>query len=154
MSQMNTDFTYERKDIQNGFQLIFTASLQLINRVYQESKSFMQPLAIATKTKQDIELGIHETLANAIRHGAKEDNETLIHYSLTCDKKLLITIIVTDPGTGFDWSQVMQHAMPNLTETGRGLLILQNCFDTIEFNSQGNEITLLKQIRTEKERRI
>jgi anti-sigma regulatory factor (Ser/Thr protein kinase) len=53
--------------------------------------------------KEDaIELALHEALANAVVHGAKEDPSKVVECLVACDEERGIIIIVRDPGTGFD----------------------------------------------------
>jgi anti-sigma regulatory factor (Ser/Thr protein kinase) len=54
--------------------------------------------------------------------------------------------VIRDDGAGFD-----PECVPNPCETqldkvsGRGLLLMRTFMDSVQHNSQGNEVTLLKQ---------
>lgn len=142
--------TYNYKKMHNGFHVVFSDSLSLIDNICKDTEKFMKIHAIAKTRILDIELGVREALSNAIRHGAAKTNNTMIQYRLRYDQKQFIIVTVTDPGPGFDWNTAMKRVLPCLTESGRGIFIMQNCFDTIKFNERGNEITLLKMVHKEK----
>lgn len=95
-----------------------------------------------------IELALRETLANAIEHGSKlaaendldEELEIIIGLKIQPDK---ILIQVEDPGPGFNWEDCNLKMTPNFEEKGRGLKMINVVADKIEFNQQGNKITVV-----------
>ena len=57
-----------------------------------------------------------------------------------------VKFIVKDDGNGFDWKQ-LPSIEDNLYEShGRGISIARYCFDKVDFNEKGNEVTLFKKI--------
>ena len=135
---------FERKQITNGFQILFSASFDNINLVCSEVEEFLTNNAIQCDVFE-IEVGLREMLTNAVRHGSGNDPGKVVTFSLHCFGDSL-TVTVKDEGKGFDWQSASKH-ISNLTETsGRGMGILQNFFDTIIFNHTGNEITCVKNI--------
>lgn len=91
-------------------------------------------------------LGLREALANAILHGAREDTAKEIWLEVTITPEMA-TIIVEDPGDGFDWREQPLEPPPPDATRGRGLAILRNCFETMRFNARGNRIQLGKYLR-------
>ncbi len=91
-------------------------------------------------------LGLRETLTNAVLHGSGQDPRKTVTMDIVVHPTNVI-IAVEDQGQGFNWRE---HSLepPNPDATGgRGLPILQSCFDTIEFNDRGNRIRLAKHLR-------
>ena len=101
----------------------------------------IQPVSCAM-TSQRIQLGLHEALVNAVRHGNCED----------CHKRLRIRQILTpnwlvwqiqDEGSG-----VPHHArsacLPEYPEAlnGRGIFLIHQCFDDVRWSRRGNRVQL------------
>ena len=74
----------------------------------------------------EIEMALREALANAIQHGCKGDPAKMIDCSVTGDREHGITIVVSDPGSGFDPRTIPSPRQDsNLhSEHGRGLFLI------------------------------
>jgi len=97
--------------------------------------------------KEDaIELALQEALANAVVHGAKEDPMKTVECVVACEEDRGLIIIVRDPGPGFDVG-----AIPNCTvgenvysNHGRGIFLINQLMDKVEFRKNGAEIHMVK----------
>ena len=94
----------------------------------------------------DVELALQEALANAIRHGCKNDPEKQVQCCVTFDAAGELVIVVRDPGGGFDVA-----AVPNPLEgdnlfkgSGRGVFLINQLMDTVEFTEQGRKVLMRK----------
>jgi len=88
-----------------------------------------------------IELVIRELMANAIKYGSTAKGESII--CINCLKKDdIIKITVEDSGTGFSWDKLNLKEMPMLAESGRGLPLVYELADQLEFNDSGNKVTV------------
>jgi hypothetical protein len=109
--------------------------------------------------REELRVGLTEALSNAVLHGAlgvsselreKNDFEGFsAHVSereATTDPNLRIDVVlrttdegveiaITDPGRGFDWAN--QRIRPS-----RGLALLFQSFDRVEWNATGNVLRL------------
>ena len=97
--------------------------------------------------KEDaIELALQEALANAVVHGAKEDPTKIVECLVACDDQRGILIIVRDPGTGFDPQHIPTCTMgENLySNHGRGIFLINQLMDKVEFHKNGTEIHMVK----------
>lgn len=95
----------------------------------------------------EIELALQEALVNAIRHGCKNDPEKQVQCCVTFDAAGELVIVVRDPGQGFDVA-----AVPNPLEgdnlfkgSGRGLFLINQLMDTVEFTEKGRKVLMRKQ---------
>ncbi|MGM0410192.1 MAG: ATP-binding protein [Bacillota bacterium] len=92
-----------------------------------------------------IELTAREMLANAIEHGfVSRDEETLNEEKIKIILKIkeeLIIFSVKDKGLGFDWKNCDLEMKPCFDEKGRGLKMIKEVSDDLEFNKKGNKIT-------------
>ena len=93
-------------------------------------------------TSQRIELGLHEALVNAVRHG-NADNPA---------KKLRVRRILTpnwmvwqvqDEGCGLPQQSRTATLPPALdAPSGRGLFLIHQCFDDVRWSRRGNRLQL------------
>lgn len=90
---------------------------------------------------------IHEMLDNALRHGNKLDpgKKVFLLYKVTMDK---FTISVVDQGEGFNFKKLPDPHLPENTikDHGRGLYLVMQYMDEVEFNEKGNRIKVIKHI--------
>jgi len=99
-----------------------------------------------------------EAVVNAAQHGNKyrKDRPIEIQYLLDSEK---ITMVVTDQGTGFNHdlfvrSGSSRDAISAARERhlqgrmgGLGIMMILRCCERVEYNMQGNQITLTKYLR-------
>lgn len=90
---------------------------------------------------------IHEMLDNALRHGNRLDpkKKVFLLYKVTIDKFI---ISVVDQGDGFDFTQMPDPHLPENTikDNGRGLFLIRQYMDEVDFNENGNRIRVVKNI--------
>lgn len=88
-------------------------------------------------------LAVIECVNNAIIHGNQGDisKDVTIKYDIT-DKELIFNIL--DQGSGFDFHSLPDPTLPEniLKVSGRGIFLMKNLSDKLEFNDQGNEISI------------
>ncbi|NLM74985.1 MAG: ATP-binding protein [Clostridiaceae bacterium] len=101
----------------------------------------------------DVKVILSELLQNAIKHGNDYDNKKKISINVWIENNS-IGITVKDQGGGFDYRSIRNLKLNKLSdcdpmtidETGRGLFIVQNLCDCMEFNPSGNMITVMKKL--------
>jgi GAF domain-containing protein len=94
----------------------------------------------------EVDLAVQEALANAIRHGCKNDKTKQVQCCVSFDKTGELVIVVRDPGPGFDVA-----AVPNPLEgdnilrgSGRGVFLINQLMDTAEFTEGGRKVLMKK----------
>ncbi len=92
-----------------------------------------------------IRLAMEEALVNAVRHGNALDNDKAVQATcrLAPDR---IWIEVVDQGPGFDPDQVPDPTCDENLEKpcGRGILLMRSYMSQVEYNRQGNRVTMEK----------
>jgi GAF domain-containing protein len=95
----------------------------------------------------EVELAVQEALVNAIRHGCGNDPNKQVQCCVTFDATGELVIVVRDPGPGFDVT-----TLPNPLEgdnlfkgSGRGVFLINQLMDTVEFTDGGRKVLMLKQ---------
>jgi serine/threonine-protein kinase RsbW len=97
--------------------------------------------------KEDaIELALEEALANAVVHGAKEDPSKIVECLVACEEERGIIIIVRDPGAGFDPAAIPSCTVGEnvFSNHGRGIFLINQLMDKVEFRRNGTEIHMVK----------
>ncbi len=105
----------------------------------------------------DIRVILSELLQNAMKHGNSQDTDKKILVDIWLqDNMRELAISVADQGLGFDVGETLcrkQMAMKKcdpleMDESGRGLCIVKDLCQGMEFNSRGNAITVTKRLDT------
>jgi anti-sigma regulatory factor (Ser/Thr protein kinase) len=98
----------------------------------------------------EVRLGLQEALVNAAKHGNALDPRCIVevHYA-RCGG--FHWWVIRDQGHGFQTPPPAEllctQQLPEWEmDSGRGLFILQQVFDQVAWNEQGNELTLAKRI--------
>lgn len=88
-------------------------------------------------------IAVTEAVNNAIQHGNRENENLQISVSVK-DSKKEVCFSVKDEGLGFDFNNLPDPTAPDniLKESGRGIFLMQNLADKVEFIGDGNEVSL------------
>jgi serine/threonine-protein kinase RsbW len=106
---------------------------------------------IPQEWQAEIRLGLQEALVNAAKHGNKLDpRKTVKVRFMRAEEEYTWTI--SDEGSGFihqcDCHIPLDDYLPSEeAENGRGLCILYQIFDRVDWNNQGTELRLCKQTK-------
>lgn len=109
----------------------------------------------ADRLRLNFRVSLSEALANAMLYGNRRDPAKRVRVEAHLSREEIV-VRVTDQGRGFDPSAVPDPTLPaNLSRPGgRGIFLIRNLMDFVEFNPQGNSITMvLRRRRTGRERR-
>ena len=92
-----------------------------------------------------IRMALEEAIMNAIKHGNECDASKTVEIEMGFDNSVF-EAVVSDRGGGFDPDQVPDPtADENLGKScGRGVMLMKEFVDTLEFNECGNKVTLTK----------
>jgi anti-sigma regulatory factor (Ser/Thr protein kinase) len=93
-----------------------------------------------------VELALDEALANAIRHGCKNDPTKQVQCVVSTDAAGELVIVVRDPGPGFDVAKVPNplQGANLLKPSGRGVFLINELMDKVEFADGGREVVMQK----------
>jgi len=123
-----------------------SADRDAVDPVVRSVMNAVREMKCAPGHEDDIELALTEALANAVVHGAKNDPSKIIECDVACDEKQGILIIVRDPGTGFDPTKIANpcHGENIYASHGRGIYLINQLMDEVQFHKNGTEIHMLK----------
>ena len=93
-----------------------------------------------------VELSLQEAIANAIRHGCRNDPTQRIQCCVTVDDGGDVVIVVRDPGPGFDPAKVPNPLAPEnlLKPGGRGVFLINGLMDRVDYAAGGREVQMRK----------
>jgi serine/threonine-protein kinase RsbW len=123
-----------------------SADRKTVDPVVQEVMAVVRQMKDVDGKEDAIELALQEALANAVIHGAKEDPSKTVECLVSSDDERGILIVVRDPGNGFT-----PDAIPACTvgenvysNHGRGIFLINQLMDKVEFRRNGTEIRMVK----------
>ena len=89
-----------------------------------------------------IRLGLHEALVNAVKHGNKFDSSKIIKVKRIITPHWWVWII-QDQGQGMKHDK-RKFNLPKKIDSvsGRGLFIINECFDDVRWSPKGNKLQL------------
>jgi anti-sigma regulatory factor (Ser/Thr protein kinase) len=121
--------------------VIFRDSGTLISEIMEG----LAPYNLDSQMAYSIRLAVDEAVSNAWRHGLCEDEDAQFEVSyLISDEGFHLK--VKDPGQGFDHESLPDPTVEEnlFKSSGRGVFLIRQVMDDVEFNETGNEIIILK----------
>jgi anti-sigma regulatory factor (Ser/Thr protein kinase) len=93
-----------------------------------------------------VELAVQEALANGIRHGCQNDPSRKVQCVVAIDQAGEATVVVRDPGAGFDTSTVPDPLDPSnmMKPSGRGVFLINRLMDDVAYVDGGREVKMKK----------
>ena len=137
---------FEEKNLLLRLDMTLLGSVEKIDPVVESVMKIVREMGCAAGKEDDVALSLQEALANAIRHGCKNDPRKTVQCVVACDEDRGMLIIVRDPGEGFDPSQIPSPLVgQNVFSThGRGIYLINQLMDEVHFERGGTEIYMRK----------
>lgn len=126
--------------------IVVPAEPASIPKVSEGVKQLLEGKGWREEDIMPVELALDEAMANAIRHGCKNDPAKQVQCIVTTNAHGEVVIAVRDPGPGFEPSTV-----PNPLEgenvfkgSGRGVFLINQLMDEVGFADGGREVQMKK----------
>jgi serine/threonine-protein kinase RsbW len=121
----------------------FPSKIANVNHVEALINGFFVAKKIDEKMLDSVQLVVGEAIVNAIVHGNRSNPDKTV--SLCCQasaEKIVFTI--NDEGNGFDFLDLKDPTDPENIEkpTGRGIFLMINLADKIEFSNSGSTVKI------------
>jgi serine/threonine-protein kinase RsbW len=96
------------------------------------------------RLRLNFRVGLTEALANAMLYGNCRDPRKRVRVEAHLTPRE-IKVQVTDEGRGFDPRALMDPTLPGnrARSGGRGIFLIRQLMDRVEFNDRGNSITMV-----------
>jgi len=114
-----------------------------LSRIEEFVESVSPLFAIGKETYGEVLVAVMEAVNNAINHGNKRDEDKVVDVCFEKEDDTLI-VTVSDEGTGFRPELIPDPTKPENIEkiSGRGVFLMRNLSDGIEFNDEGNSVKM------------
>ena len=121
------------------------SDLALMNGVLQYLHERVSKLGLIKPERSNLFIALDEAFVNAVKHGNKNDHNKLLRITAELSPKEAC-FTVEDEGEGFNVQDIPDPCDPaNLFRTsGRGVLLIYNIMDEVEYNAQGNRVKMVK----------
>lgn len=132
---MMTSFSLQRH--------ILPSTIDTLAKVEQIIEDIREKHSIPEEIYGNILVSISEAVNNAIKHGNKYNPEKEIDFTFdVTDKEYLFS--VRDEGPGFDFVNTPDPTHPDNIDKldGRGIFIMQNLSDGVEFEEEGKVVKI------------
>jgi serine/threonine-protein kinase RsbW len=93
----------------------------------------------------NIFVALDEALANAIKHGNKNDASKTVRVRADISTREA-RFTISDEGAGFNIADLPDPRHPSnlLKPSGRGVMLIHHIMDDVSYNERGNEVTMVK----------
>lgn len=124
-------------------QLNVFSSLSKISEVESLIEQVCQKLEINDDIYGNILISVTEAFNNAVLHGNKNDSSLKVIIEVKQDSSMIF-FTISDSGNGFDYTNLPDPTAPENIERecGRGIFLIQNLADSVDFNQSGNSIKI------------
>ncbi len=121
------------------------SDLALMTGVLQYLLERVAKLGLIAPERSNLFIALDEAFVNAVKHGNKNDPTKLIRVGAELSPKEAC-FTIEDEGEGFDVQTIPDPCDPaNLFKSsGRGVLLIYNIMDEVEYNAQGNRVKMVK----------
>jgi serine/threonine-protein kinase RsbW len=133
-----------------SFHLAIGSRFENIELVQIVLKDSLERLGLDEDTLYWVDIAVREAVANAIKHGNRQDPGKRVSVDLSLDDQNLL-IRIEDEGNGFDPGGVDDPLAPqNITKpNGRGIFYMKKFMDDVHYGSSpagGTIVTLRKRL--------
>lgn len=121
------------------------SDVSLMNGVLQYLTERVAKLGLIRPERSNLFVALDEAFVNAVKHGNRNDPTKLVRITAELSASEA-KFTVEDEGEGFNVKEIPDPRDPsNLFKTsGRGVLLIYNIMDEVEYNERGNRLTMVK----------
>ena len=134
-----------RSQVHEKIEFELPSDLGLMNGVLEYLQERVAKLGLIHPERSNLFVALDEAFVNAVKHGNKNDPTKLLKITAELSPKEA-AFTVEDEGEGFDIREIPNPCDPaNLFRaSGRGVLLIYNIMDEVEYNAQGNRVKMIK----------
>jgi serine/threonine-protein kinase RsbW len=121
------------------------SDVSLMEGVLQYLIERVSKLGLIKPERSNLFVALDEAFVNAVKHGNRNDPRKLVRITAELSAKEA-RFTVEDEGEGFNVQEIPDPRDPaNLFKaSGRGVLLIYNIMDEVEYNERGNRLTMVK----------
>src|ERR1044071_6973311 len=121
------------------------SDVTLMNGVLQYLVERVSKLGLIKPERSNLFIALDEAFVNAVKHGNRNDPRKLVRITAELSSREA-RFTVEDEGDGFNVQEIPDPCDPaNLFKaSGRGVLLIYNIMDEVQYNERGNRLTMVK----------
>lgn len=121
------------------------SDISLMNGVLHYLNEHVARLGVIRPDRSNLFIALDEAFVNAVKHGNKNDPDKLVRITADLSPNEA-RFTIEDEGDGFNVNEIPDPLDPtNLFKaSGRGVLLIYNIMDEVEYNERGNRLTMVK----------
>ncbi|MFI5091092.1 MAG: ATP-binding protein [Terriglobales bacterium] len=146
MPAATPQFEFDADKLLVRLNLTFAADPSAISDVVEGVLRVLKAMDCACGHEFEVETALRESLTNAVIHGCKGDAGKKVQVCVACDESRGMLIVVRDPGGGFDPSALPDPLLAEnlFSDHGRGVYLINQLMDEVQFHHGGTEIHMRK----------
>jgi serine/threonine-protein kinase RsbW len=128
--------------------LSFPADTNQIAPVVDQVVELARPAAGESGAEMNVALALTEALANAVKHGSKNDPSKIVSCSASLNGDGILDLVVRDSGPGFDPDKVPDPRFGDglSADHGRGIYLIRELMDEVWYEHHGTELHMKKKL--------
>jgi CheY-like chemotaxis protein/anti-sigma regulatory factor (Ser/Thr protein kinase) len=121
------------------------SDLSLMNGVLHYLIERVALLGVIKPERSNLFIALDEAFVNAVKHGNRNDPSKLVRITADLSVKEA-RFTIEDEGEGFNVKEIPDPLDPSnlFKASGRGVLLIYNIMDEVEYNERGNKLTMVK----------
>jgi serine/threonine-protein kinase RsbW len=121
------------------------SDVTLMNGVLQYLIERVSKLGLIKPERSNLFVALDEAFVNAVKHGNRNDPTKLVRITAELSSKEA-RFTVEDEGDGFNIQEIPDPCDPSnlFKASGRGVLLIYNIMDEVQYNERGNRLTMVK----------
>jgi len=121
------------------------SDISLMNGVLHYLVERVAALGVIKPDRSNLLIALDEAFVNAVKHGNKHDPGKLVRITADLSAREA-RFTIEDEGEGFDVNDIPDPRDPEnlFKSSGRGVLLMYNIMDEVEYNDRGNRLTMVK----------
>ncbi len=129
-------------------ELNLPSRLESIDKAVVEALNFASHVGFSDEEVYAIDMAVREVVANAVKHGNKEDETKAVEITLRNSNEGF-EVTVRDFGKGFAVEDVPDPTNPEnlLKANGRGILFMKTFMDEVEWFNHANGGMIVKMLK-------
>jgi serine/threonine-protein kinase RsbW len=135
---------FQRQEYSLRFRLSLPSTKPALNRGVQRVMRMARECGYLSDHRTDLEIALREALANAMIHGNDLKKAKRVYLRCYGHPNSAMMIFVRDEGSGFDPGEVPDPRQADRLhlDCGRGLLLMRELMDHVEYRKGGREVML------------
>ncbi len=127
-----------------------SSDLAQVQHASAQALDFLKPLALNEAAVFDVRLCLEEALINAMKYGNRLQKDLSVDLEIEFDDRE-VRITIEDRGAGFDVKALedCRHEKNLFKNRGRGVFLMHQLMDKIQYNDKGNRLLMVKFLSAE-----